>query len=57
VFKDFHSDVAVELRKLGNMTRKTAENNDTIYQTTSVSNGSEPSLGVQVRVGTKLEPD
>jgi len=33
VFKDFISDVAVEIRKVGNPTRKTAENNDTVKQT------------------------
>jgi len=33
VFKDFLSDMAVEFRKLGNTTRKDAQNNNTVYQT------------------------
>jgi len=30
VFEDFVSDIAVEIRKLGNMTRKTGKHNDTV---------------------------
>jgi hypothetical protein len=30
VFKDFVSNMAVEIRKLSNPTRETAENNDTV---------------------------
>jgi len=30
VFKDVESDMVVEIRKLGNLTRMTAEDNDTI---------------------------
>ena len=33
VFNDFVSDMAVEIRKVGNPTRKTAEHNDTVTQT------------------------
>ena len=33
MFKDFVSDMAVDIKKLGNTTRKTAENNDTVKQT------------------------
>ena len=33
MFKDCVSDMAVEIRKLGNPTRETAENNDTVEQT------------------------
>jgi hypothetical protein len=33
VFKDLVSDMAVEIRKLGNPTRKTAENNHTVKPT------------------------
>jgi len=33
VFKDFVSDMAVGIRNLGNTTRKTAENKDTVKQT------------------------
>ena len=33
VFKDFVSDMAVEIRKLGNRTQKIPENNDTVKQT------------------------
>ena len=33
VFKNFVSNMAVHIRKLGNTTRKTAENNDTVKQT------------------------
>jgi len=33
VFKDFVSYVAGEIGKVGNLTRKTAENNDTVKQT------------------------
>jgi len=33
MFKDLESDMAVEIRKLGNPTRETAENNDTVKQT------------------------
>ena len=33
MFKDFVSDMAEEIGKLGNLTRKTAENNDTVKQT------------------------
>jgi len=33
VFKDLESDMAVEIRKLGNPTRGKAENNDTARQT------------------------
>ena len=33
VVKDFVSDMAVQIRKLGNTTRKTAENNYTVKQT------------------------
>jgi len=33
VFKDYVSDMAVEIRTLGNLTQKTAENNDTVKQT------------------------
>jgi len=33
VFKDFVSDMAVDIRKLGNTTQKIAENNDTVKQT------------------------
>ena len=32
VFKDCVSDMAVEIQKLGNLTRETAENNDTVKQ-------------------------
>ena len=32
VFKDCVSDMAVEIQKLGNPTRETAENNDTVKQ-------------------------
>jgi hypothetical protein len=32
VFKDGISDMVVEIRKLGNMTQKTAENNTTVKQ-------------------------
>jgi hypothetical protein len=35
VFKDCVSDLAVEIRKLGNLTRATAENNDTVKHTVS----------------------
>jgi len=33
VFKDFVSDMAVEIRMLGITTRETAENNDTVMPT------------------------
>jgi hypothetical protein len=33
VFKDFESDMVVEIRMLGHLTRETAENNDTVKQT------------------------
>jgi len=33
VFKDFVCDMAVEMRKLGNTTPETAENNDTVKHT------------------------
>jgi hypothetical protein len=33
VFKDFESDMAVGIRKLGNLTRETAESTDTIQRT------------------------
>jgi hypothetical protein len=33
VFKDFVSNRVVEIRKLGNPTRKTANKNDTVRQT------------------------
>jgi len=33
VFKDFESDMAVGIRKLGNSTRKSAKSNDTVKQT------------------------
>jgi len=33
VFKDFQSDMAVGIRKLGNATRNTAKGNDTVKQT------------------------
>jgi len=32
VFKDCSSGMAVEIRKLGNSTRETAENDDTVQQ-------------------------
>jgi len=32
VFKDFVSDILVEIRKLGNQTWETAENNNTVKQ-------------------------
>jgi hypothetical protein len=32
VFKDFVSDMAVEIRNLGNLNQETAENNDTVKQ-------------------------
>jgi hypothetical protein len=32
-FKDFESDMAEEIIKLGNLTRAIAENNDTVRQT------------------------
>ena len=37
MFKDFESDLAVEIRKLGNLTRETAKSNDTIMQNASSS--------------------
>jgi len=33
VFKDFVCDMAVEIENLGNRTRQTAENNNTVKQT------------------------
>jgi len=33
VFKDFISHMVVEIRKVGNLTQKTAENNNTVTQT------------------------
>ena len=33
MFKDFESDMAVGVQMLGNLTRKTAESNDTAKQT------------------------
>jgi len=35
VFKDCVSDTAVEIRKLGNPTRETAQTNNTVKQTAS----------------------
>jgi hypothetical protein len=32
VYKDWVSDTAVEIRKLGNSTQETADNNDTVKQ-------------------------
>jgi len=32
VFKDFESDMAVRIRKLGNLTQKAVESNDTAKQ-------------------------
>jgi len=32
-FKDFESDMAVGIEKLGNLTRKTAERNNTVMET------------------------
>jgi len=37
VFKDCVSDMVVEIRKLGNPIRETAENNDTVKQTAGSS--------------------
>jgi len=33
VFEDFESDMAVGIRNLGNLTRETAESNDTVKET------------------------
>jgi len=33
MFKDFESDIVIELRKLGNPTRETGKNNDIVKQT------------------------
>ena len=33
MFKDFEPDMAVGIRKLGNLTQETAQSNDTVNQT------------------------